>query len=99
MRFSRDGDGYSLGGTFTSAMSVTAVGPYGGNSGNNPPAFEASVDYFREITDRTPPVVSELDVSPRANSAIVTWTTDEPATSRIAYGTTTAYGSPATRSS
>ena len=92
VRFSRDGDAYSLGASFTRAMSVSAVGPFGGNSGSNPPAFVSSVDHFREITDRVAPVISDLTVSPRSRSALVTWTTDEPATSRIAQGTTTAYG-------
>jgi hypothetical protein len=43
--------------------------------------------------DETPPVISELSVSyPTETSLVITWTTDEPATSRVEYGETEAYG-------
>ncbi|MBP6963463.1 MAG: fibronectin type III domain-containing protein [Armatimonadetes bacterium] len=42
--------------------------------------------------DETAPVISEVSVSQNMNSAIIRWRTDEPATSRVDYGTTTAYG-------
>jgi hypothetical protein len=43
--------------------------------------------------DETPPVVSEISVSyPTETSLIITWTTDEPANSRVEYGETQAYG-------
>jgi LmbE family N-acetylglucosaminyl deacetylase/regulation of enolase protein 1 (concanavalin A-like superfamily) len=95
-RYSFDGEAW-VGSTFTRALNVTAIGPYAGNSGPSPPAFTGAIDYFREKTDRTPPVVSLVETSPRSTSAVVTWTTDEPADSDVSYGTTTAYGS--TRSS
>ncbi len=38
-----------------------------------------------------PPVISAVQVTPASNSATVTWTTDEPATSHVDYGTTAAY--------
>ena len=42
--------------------------------------------------DTTPPVISDLQVSAISEtSATVTWTTDEPATSVVAYGPTSAY--------
>ena len=44
--------------------------------------------------DTTPPVISGVDVSDRSeSSAAINWTTDEPATSLVEYGTTDAYGS------
>ena len=38
-----------------------------------------------------PPAISAVQVTPDAFSATVTWTTDEPATSHVDYGTTIAY--------
>jgi len=92
VRYSPDGDAWPVGASFTRDMTVTAVGPFAGNSGNSPPAFKARIDYFREITDRTSPVLSDIVVSPRQTSAIVSWTTDEKATSHVDHGITTAYG-------
>ncbi|MGH9227708.1 MAG: DUF1349 domain-containing protein [Acidimicrobiales bacterium] len=43
------------------------------------------------ITDTAPPVISGVTVTPSSSSAVVAWTTDEPATSSVAVGTTTAY--------
>ena len=40
-----------------------------------------------------PPVISNVSVSPAQTTATVTWTTDKPSSSQVAYGTTTAYGS------
>jgi glucose/arabinose dehydrogenase len=42
--------------------------------------------------DSSPPVISGIVSTPTAGSSTVSWTTDEPATSQIDYGTTTAYG-------
>ena len=43
--------------------------------------------------DTTAPTISGLSVSAITNStALITWTTNEPATSVVQYGTTTAYG-------
>jgi LmbE family N-acetylglucosaminyl deacetylase/regulation of enolase protein 1 (concanavalin A-like superfamily) len=78
--FSHSNDGESWRATtFTRTLVVTAVGPYVGNGGNNPPAFQGQIDYFREITDRTPPVISQVATRPVSRQAQVTWTTDEPA--------------------
>ena len=57
--FSYSNDGESWRSTrFDRALDVTAIGPYVGNGGNTPPAFQGRIDYFREITDRTPPVIT-----------------------------------------
>ena len=46
------------------------------------------------VTDQTSPVVSSIATSSVNNtSAIVTWTTNEAANSKVAYGLTSAYGS------
>ena len=44
----------------------------------------------------TPPVISAVNASPSATSAIITWTTDKTATSQVEYGATTNYGSQST---
>ncbi|MCX8173466.1 MAG: fibronectin type III domain-containing protein [Thermoplasmata archaeon] len=47
--------------------------------------------------DTTPPVISNVEVKNiTQDSATVTWTTDEPSTSVVEYGTTTSYGQTAT---
>ena len=80
--------------TFSYPLTVTSIGPYAGNSGGSPPAFTGQIDYFREITpvvDAVPPVVSAVSAATSASAASITWTTNEAADSRVAYGPTTAY--------
>ena len=43
------------------------------------------------VPDTTPPVLSDILVSATPYAAAVTWTTNEPADSRVDYGTTAAY--------
>jgi len=46
------------------------------------------------VTRTTPPVISAVQATGvTSSSATITWTTDEPATSQVNYGTTSAYGS------
>ncbi len=46
------------------------------------------------VTDSTPPTISAITSSGvTGSSATITWKTDEPGSSQVAYGTTTAYGS------
>jgi len=47
--------------------------------------------------DPNPPVISAVGASPGYNTATVTWTTDEPATSQVEYGPTATYGSQTTK--
>ncbi|MCA9618037.1 MAG: fibronectin type III domain-containing protein, partial [Myxococcales bacterium] len=42
--------------------------------------------------DNTPPVISNVQVVGNGTSATVTWDTDEPASSDVAYGATVSYG-------
>jgi len=43
--------------------------------------------------DTTPPVISNVSTTNiTSNSAVITWTTDESATSQVEYGSTTSYG-------
>jgi len=48
---------------------------------------------FAADADISPPVISDVAVAPDDYGALVTWTTDEPATSVVDYGLTSAYGS------
>jgi parallel beta-helix repeat protein len=49
------------------------------------------------VADITAPVISAVTVaSVTTNSAVVTWTTNEPADTQVEYGTTTAYGTSTT---
>ncbi|MEW6770960.1 MAG: fibronectin type III domain-containing protein [Bacillota bacterium] len=48
------------------------------------------------VPDTTPPVISSVAASTTATTATITWVTDEPATSVVNYGTTTALGSTVT---
>ena len=74
-----------------------------------PPAFIGSIDYFFNVDtpidpddggvgpDVEPPILTAVAAAPgvpTAGQATVTWTTNEPATTRVEWGTTTAYGSP-----
>ena len=56
-----------------------------GNSATSP-ATSSSPAMFT-TSDITPPVVSAVAATGSGTSAAVTWTTDEPATSRVDYGT------------
>ena len=71
--------------TFDQALTVAAIGPYVGNGGNAKPAFTGRIDYFREITDRTPPVITQISSRPVSRQAQVTFTTDEPASTVVEY--------------
>lgn len=67
----------------------------GGAGGNeNPLVLTLSTD--TEITARFepagPPVLTNVSVAPSAWGATVTWDTNKPSTSRVDFGTTTAYG-------
>jgi len=69
---------------------------WGGDlTGSDNPA-QLTIDADKTVTatfqtDTTPPVISGVAVAPSSSSAMVAWTTDEPATSNVAVGTTTAY--------
>ena len=50
---------------------------------------------FRAYYDTAPPVIGGINVTVSGNTATVTWTTDELATSQVDYGTTNVYGTTA----
>ena len=48
---------------------------------------------FTTTADTVPPTISNVVASPSAQSATITWTTNEGSTTQVEYGLTTAYGS------
>ncbi|MGE3166570.1 MAG: DUF1349 domain-containing protein [Planctomycetota bacterium] len=89
--------------TFNHPMTVTQIGPFAANSGSNPPAFTALVDYFYNteapivpedgsvVEDTFPPNLGPINVSAGEDTIVLTWVSDEPATTRVRYGLTPAY--------
>jgi chitodextrinase len=97
LRYSRNGTSWSTATSFNFPLALTQFGVFATNSGSPPPAFTSRVDYFRILSqqappDTTPPTISGVAAQAGSSSATVTWTTDEPADSRVEYGPTTAYG-------
>jgi hypothetical protein len=46
---------------------------------------------FTEVAPATPPVITNVQVAPTHNSTAITWVTNKPATSSVAYGLSQAY--------
>ena len=72
---------------------------WGGDAAGSSETIPVAMDSNKSVTayfkpkDATPPEISGIDVSKRTDSAAtITWTTDDPATSQIEYGTTRDYG-------
>jgi hypothetical protein len=56
-------------------------------------ATSADNTFTTPAADTTPPVISNVTASPKANRTVtVTWTTNERSTSQVQYGTSTSYG-------
>jgi len=71
---------------------------WGGDLSGTDPQQTLSMSQSRTISatfvpEATGPVISGIQITPGTTSALVQWNTDVPATSRVAYGATTAYGS------
>ena len=71
---------------------------WGGDASGSSPTTTIIMDSDKSVTahfaDTTPPVISGVGISGIMESrAIITWETDELATSQVEYGTTNAYGS------
>jgi len=97
MRFSNTGSSYSTAEAYATTKSWTlATGAglktvyvqYKDGAGNWSAGSTATITY-----DATVPAISGVSPSNVTNqSATINWTTDEPATSQVEFGTTTAYG-------
>jgi hypothetical protein len=89
-----DGEQVTL--TAVPGPGASFTGWSGGLTGGDNPA-QLTMNADKSVTasfatDTTPPVISNVAVTPSSTSAVVTWATDEPATSSVAVGPTTAYG-------
>jgi hypothetical protein len=104
-QYSENGTNWTPVVTFNQALTVSRVGVYGANVGLSgaPPAHTLAIDYFFNTafpidpedgnsTDADPPVITAISANPSVVSANIAWLTDEYATSRVDYGTTTSYG-------
>lgn len=97
--YSHDGTTWLNGVTFIHQITVTGIGLYAGNAlGAGSPAHTASFDYFFDTSSPVVPEdpilpwnISNIQVTPAENSATVTWDTDLPTDSSVAYGETTGY--------
>jgi regulation of enolase protein 1 (concanavalin A-like superfamily) len=105
---STDGSNWTTRATFTATLTASSIGVFAGNaSASTSPAFTALVDYLFNTAspispedpagpppppDTTPPQITGVSTSPASSTTSISWTTDEPTTSRIDYGTTTSYG-------
>jgi hypothetical protein len=101
--FSFNGSTWTVAGTFTQVLTMDSIGVFIGNTGTSIPAHTGKVDYFFNTRspivpedggiapDPLPPVFSNIQVATTSSTATVTWTTNEPATSAVSYGPTTAY--------
>jgi hypothetical protein len=64
------------------------------SDGINPPRVSANQTLVTQTADTTPPVLSSITATNVTSStATITWTSNEPSTSQVNYGTTTSYGS------
>jgi len=102
-----DGVAWQEATSFVHALVANEVGVYAGNTGSTPPAFTALIDEITLYAASSPPprvpppvdtvapVISDVFASVRAADGgaevILSWTTDEPTTSSVAYGETTSY--------
>ena len=54
--------------------------------------FNPAIVFTPTALDLTPPIITNVTSNLRVTSAAITWTTDEPATSEVQYGTTPSLG-------
>jgi hypothetical protein len=101
--YSFNGIAWTTAGTFTQVLAMDSIGVFIGNTGTTIPAHTGKVDYFFNTRspivpedggiapDPLPPVFSAIQAATTPTTATITWTTNEPASSSVSYGPTTAY--------
>lgn len=94
--YSYDGSSWVIVNEFSRPLTITNLSLFAGNAGAAP-AFDVVIDHFLiepgslPIVDVTAPIISNTAVATNGDSATITWQTDEPASSQVAYGETTGY--------
>jgi phosphodiesterase/alkaline phosphatase D-like protein len=100
-RYSADLSYFSLAGANSPPLHALASGADGlngvyryGSSSGFPSSSWNDSNYWVDLVfyDNVPPTISGVTATPALTSATITWTTDEPSSSRVDYGTTTALG-------
>lgn len=100
--YSTDGSQWITAGTFNHSLAVNSVGIFAGNAGSIPPAFTALVDHFMvdnlppdtdKNLNKTPPIISNIQISSSDTSATISWETDKPSDSQVNFGLNDNYGS------
>ncbi|MDE2022515.1 MAG: hypothetical protein KGI71_06425, partial [Patescibacteria group bacterium] len=93
-------DGTNIGSAITSSPYMTTWNSTGVSDGTHTlyAAAENTIGSYATSSisvtvDNTPPVISAIATSITQTTATVTWTTDKAASSMVAYGLTTGYGS------
>ena len=97
------GQSSALGTTLSTSHSITISGLSSGTTYNYRVKsrdaagnLSTSSNFTFTTNAATPPVISGVNAVASSSSATITWTTDKPATQRVDYGTTTAYGQQST---
>ncbi len=99
-RYSTDGETWVDSVSFSDDLAVSSVGVFAGNSGSPAPAHTGVVDYFfntafpilpEDPVRQGAPVITGIAIAPGLTSAVVTWMTNQPATSAVRYGESTEY--------
>jgi len=62
-------------------------------NGNMAASYKDKTFTTLAAVDSTPPIISGISANVTTSTATVQWTTNEPSTSQVEYGTTTSYGS------
>jgi len=93
---SADGRTWFADATVTFALNVQQAGVFAMTTGSPAPAFVSTVDYFRNRTDARfiddAPKITNLNITPKARSAVVSWTTSMPTQTTLQHGYTTDVG-------
>jgi regulation of enolase protein 1 (concanavalin A-like superfamily) len=104
MSWSNDGTNFTAAAAVTAALSPTTIGVFAANHNATPantPAFTSRLGYVIDTSapivpeggpDTTGPAISGVGIAAHANDVVVSWTTDEPSTTRLDYGPTSDYG-------
>ncbi|MGA9117424.1 MAG: invasin domain 3-containing protein [Bacteroidota bacterium] len=101
--YSFNGTSWTTAGSFTFSLAVDSVGAFAGNAGTTIPAHTLKLDYFFNTAspivpedsvgapDPLAPVITGVQVTPYGSAALVSWTTNEVATSSVSWGPTPEY--------